>query len=43
MAELIPYAELRILTDAGHLPTLERPDATTAALRDWLAMPLVLR
>ena len=43
MAELIPYAELRILTDAGHLPTLERPDATTAALRDWLAKPLVLR
>lgn len=43
MAELIPYAELRVLSDAGHLPTLEQPDATTAALRDWMGLPLVLR
>ncbi len=43
MAELIPYAELRVLPDAGHLPTLESPDETTAALRAWMAQPLVLR
>lgn len=43
MAELIPYAELRIFENSGHLPTLEEPDAMIAALRDWLAMPLVLR
>ncbi|SFI93614.1 alpha/beta fold hydrolase [Jannaschia pohangensis] len=37
MAELIPGAELRILNNAGHLPTLEQPGATTLALRQWLA------
>ncbi|MEO0402290.1 MAG: alpha/beta fold hydrolase [Pseudomonadota bacterium] len=43
MAELIPGAELRVLENAGHLPTLEAPSATTAALRDWLKQPLILR
>ncbi|MGC3939340.1 alpha/beta fold hydrolase [Roseobacter sp. EG26] len=43
MAELIPYATLRILADSGHLPTLEQPQETTKAIRDWMALPLVLR
>jgi len=43
MAELIPYAQLRVLEDAGHLPSLEQPEATTAALRDWMQQPLVLQ
>ena len=43
MAELIPYAQLKVLEDAGHLPSLEQPEATTAALRDWMQQPLVLR
>ena len=43
MAELIPYAELVVLADAGHLPTLEQPAETTAALRKWMTQPLVLR
>ncbi|MEM7520974.1 MAG: alpha/beta fold hydrolase [Pseudomonadota bacterium] len=43
MAELIPYAELVVLGGAGHLPTLEQPAATTAALRTWLAQPYVLQ
>lgn len=43
MAELIPGAELKVLEDAGHLPTLEMPAETTQALRDWLKQPLVLR
>ncbi|MEM1428192.1 MAG: alpha/beta fold hydrolase [Pseudomonadota bacterium] len=43
MAELIPGAKLRVIKDAGHLPTLEQPDATTEALREWLGDPLVLR
>ena len=43
MAGLIPYATLNIIPDAGHIPTLEQPDATTAALRHWLGAPLVLR
>ena len=25
MAELIPYARLEVIADAGHLPTLEQP------------------
>ncbi len=36
MAELIPGAELRVMEDAGHLPTLEQPGATTEALQEWL-------
>ncbi|SFM40912.1 alpha/beta fold hydrolase [Shimia aestuarii] len=43
MAELMPYAELRIIEAAGHLPTLEQPEATTRALREWLKQPFVLR
>jgi pimeloyl-ACP methyl ester carboxylesterase len=36
MAELAPKAELQILPDCGHLSTLEQPDLTAEALRDWL-------
>tara|TARA_R110002072_G_scaffold4170_2_gene29299 strand:- start:1811 stop:2521 length:711 start_codon:yes stop_codon:yes gene_type:complete len=43
MAELIPFAELVVLENAGHLPTLEQPSETTAALRTWMRQPLVLR
>ena len=43
MASLIPYSELAVIRDAGHLPTLESPDAVTAALRVWLRQPLVLQ
>ncbi|KIN61643.1 Alpha/beta hydrolase-like protein [Sulfitobacter noctilucae] len=43
MAELIPYAELVVLEHAGHLPTLEQPAETTAALRNWMKQPLVLQ
>lgn len=43
MAELIPGAVLQVLEHAGHLPTLEMPDAATDALRQWLRQPLVLR
>ena len=37
MAEAIPGARLEIVEDAGHLPTLEVPEAATGALRRWLA------
>jgi pimeloyl-ACP methyl ester carboxylesterase len=43
MAELIPYAELVILENAGHFPTLEAPAATTQALRNWMKQPLILQ
>ncbi|SMX39533.1 alpha/beta fold hydrolase [Octadecabacter ascidiaceicola] len=36
MAELMPQATLTIIQDAGHLPTLERPNETRAALERWL-------
>ncbi len=42
MAELIPYGHLCVIENAGHLPTLEQPSETTAALRDWMAQPLIL-
>jgi len=43
MAELIPYARLEVIEDAGHLPTLEAPEAVTAVLRTWLKQPFVLQ
>lgn len=43
MAELIPDAALKVLDEAGHLPTLEAPAETTQALRGWLQQPLILR
>lgn len=43
MAELIPSAKLVVLEDAGHLPSLEQPAKTTAALREWMRQPFVLQ
>jgi len=42
MAGLVPGATLRIIEEAGHLPTLERPEETTRALQRWLGDALVL-
>ena len=36
MHDLMPQSRLEIVKGAGHLPTLERPVETTAALRRWL-------
>lgn len=36
MHNLIPGSNLEIIRGAGHLPTLEQPDATTHALLRWL-------
>lgn len=43
MADLIPDASIEVLQDAGHVPSLETPDALTTVLRDWIEAPLVLR
>ncbi|GKY89506.1 alpha/beta fold hydrolase [Sinisalibacter aestuarii] len=43
MAELIPYAELAIIEEAGHIPTLEAPEKVNMALRAWMDLPMVLR
>ena len=37
MAELIPDATLAMLPDAGHLPTVETPEAVLGHLERWLA------
>ncbi|WP_424985741.1 alpha/beta fold hydrolase [Microbulbifer sp. S227A] len=36
MHDLIPTSTLAVIEGAGHLPTLERPEETTAALSRWL-------
>jgi 3-oxoadipate enol-lactonase len=36
MAQLIPGARLTVIPGAGHLPPVEQPAATTAALREFL-------
>jgi pimeloyl-ACP methyl ester carboxylesterase len=37
MHDLIAGSRLVIVEEAGHMPTLEQPDAVTAAMADWLA------
>ncbi len=36
MHDLIPGSTLTVIKGAGHLPTLEQPDATNKALAKWL-------
>lgn len=36
MVDLVPNATLQVVDNAGHLPTLEQPQITTAALSRWL-------
>lgn len=38
IARGVAGAELVYIEDSGHLPTLEQPDDTTAALRKWLGV-----
>lgn len=37
MAEIIPGASLRVIEQAGHMSTMERPEAVSAAIKQWLA------
>lgn len=37
IAHLMPNAQLEVIEDAGHLPTLESPDQVTKLLRLWLS------
>lgn len=37
MAEMVPQSELRIIANAGHLPTLEQPEAVIRDMEAWLA------
>jgi 3-oxoadipate enol-lactonase len=35
----IPGAELRLMPQTGHLPPVERPEATATAIREWIERP----
>ncbi len=37
MAAAIPKATLAVIENAGHMPMLERPEATTTAIRKFLS------
>jgi pimeloyl-ACP methyl ester carboxylesterase len=37
VAAAIPNAEIAVIPDAGHIPTLTRPDAVVSAIEDWAA------
>lgn len=43
MAELIPYAELRVVEGAGMFAPMEQPETVIHTLRQWQEQPLVLR
>ncbi|MBY6046406.1 alpha/beta fold hydrolase [Vannielia litorea] len=43
LAELIPNAELKVISGGGHYLTLEHPSAVNHALKDFFDAPLVLR
>ncbi len=43
MAELIPGGSLQVIEGAGHIPTLEQPQAVTDALIQWMRQPYVLQ
>lgn len=38
MAAIVPGARLEIVSGAGHLPTLEQPEATNARLANWIEL-----
>jgi pimeloyl-ACP methyl ester carboxylesterase len=37
MHSLVPQSQLKVIASAGHLPTLEQPEATSQALMEWLS------
>ena len=43
IAGLLANCQLIIVPNAGHLTTLEQPEAVTAALQNWLSSPLSIK
>ncbi|MBL4929875.1 alpha/beta fold hydrolase [Fuscibacter oryzae] len=42
-AQLMPYGQLQVVPDAGHLASLEQPEAVSAVLEAFLNGPMMLR
>jgi pimeloyl-ACP methyl ester carboxylesterase len=42
-AQLAPYGTLQVIEGAGHMPTLEQPEAVTQAIATFLRGPMMLR
>ncbi len=42
-AQLMPYGQLQVVPEAGHLASLEQPEAVSAALEAFLNGPMMLR
>jgi pimeloyl-ACP methyl ester carboxylesterase len=42
-ANLMPFGKLHVIANAGHLLTLEEPEAVSKALEDFLSGPVLLR
>lgn len=42
-AQLAPHAKLTVIDGAGHLPTLEQPEAVTQVIETFLNGPMMLR
>jgi pimeloyl-ACP methyl ester carboxylesterase len=42
-ANLMPYGKLAVIAEAGHLPSLEQPDAVSDAIEAFLRGPVMLR
>jgi pimeloyl-ACP methyl ester carboxylesterase len=36
MAALIPESRIEVIEDCGHMSTMERPEAVTTAMQEWL-------
>lgn len=43
MTDFLTDGELSIIPQAGHVPTLQNPEAVTQVLRHWVSRPLQLR
>ena len=42
-AGLMPFGKLQVIADAGHLASLEQPEAVSEALAAFLKGPVLLR
>jgi pimeloyl-ACP methyl ester carboxylesterase len=42
-AGLMPYGKICVIREAGHLPSLEQPEAVSAAIEAFLNGPVLLR